>query len=300
MASGRPDPAAATPAGLASAETTAPKDEQAEAQAWLASAFADHYLTDAFAAGHLVSGSTGRTTCQTFFTTNQRAIESACFQCALAEGTDPGHAAEIVEAFSLLLKSRAPSLLLKTVHDYYNRTGIQVRNVLGLAWRTYGDSRLGLSRETMTMAQLASKASRDAVQDVLATGGTTRAEAALDYIPDMARLAGGTFEPIAAFAIDKSVWNPVLARSLSPVPAVNDLYRMIKGNIGPMLSMYAQKGIRLARKGARWVGGVAERVAGAVKSGAQAARRWVGKRIDEVESVPGLVEQAIKRLYGIP
>lgn len=58
VATGRPDPAAAaTPAGLASAQTAAPKDEQAEAQAWLASAFADHFLTDAFAAGHLVSGS---------------------------------------------------------------------------------------------------------------------------------------------------------------------------------------------------------------------------------------------------
>lgn len=294
VATDRPDPAAAvTPAGLASAETTASKDEQAEAKAWLASAFADHYLTDAFAAGHLVSGSTGRTMCQAFFTANQSAIESACFQCAVAEGMDPQHAAEIVTAFSLILKSRAPSLLLKTVHDYYNRTGIQVRNVLGQAWRTYGDSRLGGSRETMAMATLASKASRDAVQDVLATGGTTRAQAALDYIPDMARLASGTFEPIAAFAIDKSVWNPVLARSLSPVPAVNDLYRMIKGNISPMIVMYA-------KKGARWVGGVAGRVAGAVKSGAQAVRRWVGDRINEVESVPGRVERAIRRLYGIP
>jgi hypothetical protein len=301
VATDRPDPAAAaTPAGLASAETTAPKEEQAEAQAWLASAFADHYLTDAFAAGHLVSGSKGRTMSQAFFTTNQRVIERACFQCAMAEGTDPGQAAEIVEAFSLILKSRAPSLLLKTVHDYYNRTGIQVRNVLGQAWRTYGDSRLGGSPETMTMAQLASKASRDAVQDVLATGGTTRAQAALDYVPDMAGLAGGTFVPIATFAIDKSVWNPVLARSLSPVPAVNDLYRMVKGNIGPMIGMYAKKGIRWAGKAARWVGALPGRAAGAVKSAARAARRWVGDRIDEVESIPGRVEQAIKRLYGLP
>src|SRR5262249_35967098 len=52
VATGRPDPsAAATAPGLASGQTAAPMDQQAEAQAWLASAFADHYLTDAFAAG---------------------------------------------------------------------------------------------------------------------------------------------------------------------------------------------------------------------------------------------------------
>jgi hypothetical protein len=294
VAAGRPDPsAAATPPGLASAQTTVPTDEQAEAQAWLASGFADHFLTDAFAAGHLVSGSAGRTMCQAFFSANEIAIETACFQCAVAEGMEPTDAAEIVAVLSHFLKGRAPSLLLKTVHDYYNGSGIDVRNELGQAWRTYGDAHLGGSPETMTMAQLASKASRDAVQDVLATGGTTRAEAALDYIPHMARLSGGTFEPIAAFSVDTSVWNPLLARSLSPDPAVNDLYRMIKGNIGPMTRLYT-------REGERWVRALPGRAAGAVKSGARAAGRWVRERVEDVESVPGRVEQAIKRLYGVP
>ena len=35
--------------------------EALEGQAWLASGFSDHYLTDAFAAGHLISGLDGRT-----------------------------------------------------------------------------------------------------------------------------------------------------------------------------------------------------------------------------------------------
>ena len=275
-APGRPDPSAAvTPAGLASAEQAAPKDEQAEAQAWLAAAFADHFLTDAFAAGHLVSGSVGRTLCQKFFTANESAIKDACLKCAIADGMSSLPAEAIIWALSHILKSRAPSLLLKTVHDYYNRSGVDVRNVLGQVWKTYGDAHLGGSPDTLTMAKLATKASRDAVQDVLATGGTTRAQAALDYLPKMARVTGGTFEPIAAFSVDPGVWNPALADSLSPYPVTNGLYRMIKGNIGPMARMYI-------RIGARWVRALPGRVGRAVVSGAKTAGRWVGRRAEDV------------------
>ena len=275
-APGRPDPSAAvTPAGLASAEKAAPNDEQAEAQAWLAAAFADHFLTDAFAAGHLVSGSAGRTLGQKFFAANESAIEDACLKCAIADGMSSLPAEAIIWALSHILAGRAPSLLLKTVHDYYNRSGVEVRNALGQVWKTYGDAHLGGSPDTLTMAKLATKASRDAVQDVLATGRTNRAQAALDYLPKMARLTGGTFEPIASFSVDPSVWNPVLARSLSPRPATNDLYRMIKGNIGPMARMYI-------RIGARWIRALPGRVGRAVVSGAKAAGRWVGRRAEDV------------------
>jgi hypothetical protein len=293
VATGRSDPAATpTPAGLASAASTASTAEQSEAQAWLASAFGDHYLTDAFASGHLISGSTGRTIAQTFFNTNDSAITAACWACAIAEGVDPRDAAIIVPVIRSFIASRASSLLLKTVHDYYNRTGLEVRNALGQVWRTVGDAHLGGSPETIAMGGLASKASRDAVQDVLSTGGTTRAEAALDYIPDMARLAGGTFEPIATFSTDPLVWNPVLARSLSPSPATNDLYQLIKNNIGPMANLYVQQG-------GRWVRSVAGGVARGVSSAAGAARRWVGEQVEEVERAPGRLEQEIERLYGV-
>jgi hypothetical protein len=125
------------------------------------------------------------------------------------------------------------------------------------------------------MGELASKASRDAVQDVLATGGTTRAEAALDYIPDMARLGGGPFQPIARFAIDPAVWAPVLTLSVSPVPTVNPLYELVKGNIGPMASLYAIEG-------GRWV------------------RRQARETARAVRDFPGQLEREIKRAYGLP
>jgi hypothetical protein len=283
VVAGRADPAATpTLAGLSSAASAASTPDQYEAQAWLSSAFADHFLTDAFAAGHLISGSSGRTICQDFFSRNDSRITAACWACALADGASPEAAAVIVPAIRAILAGKASSLLLKTVHDYYNRNGLEVRNALGQVWRTVGDARLGGSPETIAMGELASKASRDAVQDVLSTGGTTRAEVALDYIPDTARLVSGTFNPITTFSTDPLVWNPVLAQSLSPSPATNDLYQMIKGNIGPMASL---KGKQTARS---------------VESVPGAARRWVGERLEDVKRIPGQLTREIEDLYGAP
>jgi hypothetical protein len=281
-APGRPDPAAApTPAGNADTRAAAGADEHA-AQAWLTSGFSDHFLTDAFAAGHLVSGSDGRTICQAFYTAHKNAIVDACWTCAQAEGLTPELASGVVLTLQAVLDSKASSLLLKTAHDFYNANGIVVRNALGQQWRTFGDAALGGHAETIAMAELASKASRDAVQDVLDSGGTARANAALDYVPDVAQLAGGSWKGIAAFAADHSVWDPVLARSLHRTPADNPLYQLVKGNILPM-------GSTLARKGGR------------------AAGQAAGSAWDRVTSVPGDVErwlggldQEIRRMYGVP
>ena len=268
--------------GIADASISASDPDRHEAEAWLTSAFADHYLTDAFASGHLISGSVGRTMCQAFYDANKSAIASACWECAIADGMPPDNAALVVLAFQSFLESRAPSLLLKTVHDFYNRDGLEVSNALGQTWLTIGDAHLGGSPDTIAMAELASVASRDAVQDVLDTGGTTRAERALDLIPDLARVAGGPFQPIASFSDDPAVWNPVLQRALNRTPADNDLYQMVKGNIVPM-------GTLKARQASRAVGEAVEGAWDSITSIPDDVGRWLG----------GL-EHEIERMYGVP
>jgi Domain of unknown function (DUF4157) len=255
---------------------------QYETQAWLTAAFADHYLTDAFASGHLISGAAGRTMCQAFYDANASAIADACYECATAEGLPDDDAALVVSGLQAFLSSRAASLLLKTVHDYYNREGIEVVNKAGQVWLTMGDAHLGYSPQTAAIAQQASLASRTAVQDVLDTGATTRAEAALDLIPDQARVAGGGLQPIAAFSTDLAVWEPVLRRSLNRAPADNDLYQMVKGNIGPMASLKA-------RQGERAVGEAAEGVWHDITSVPDDLARWFA----------GL-QREIERQYGVP
>ena len=74
---------------------------------------------------------------------------------------------------------------------------------------------------------MAVKTSRDAVEDVLKSGSTARATAALNYIPDVANA--------------DAVCDPILRASLSSDPLVNPLYKMLVGNVLPVMSLYAQK-----------------------------------------------------------
>ena len=261
-APGRANPAGTrTQAGTA-AVITGDADNGLEAEAWVAAGFGDHYLTDAFASGHLVSGD--RSIYQGFYASHKQAIIAACVKCADAEDAPLGVQGSIA-AIGQFLDSLAGNLLLKIVHDYYNARGVRVRNALGQEWTTFGDAHLGGHAETIAMASLASKASRDAVEDVLATGGTRRANAALDYIPDIARVENGEWESIEDFARDARVWEPALQRTMSPKPADNPLYKLVKGNILPMASMGARKLGRRAAGFARKIGEIPEDF-----------RRWLG------------------------
>ncbi len=266
-APGRPDPAAIpTQAGTSDIIDA---EGGFEAQAWLASGFADHYLTDAFASGHLISGN--RDSYRNFYTNHKSSILDACAKCVSTDTwlLGPAAAELVVGRFASFLDEHADSLLLKIVHDYYNAQGVRVRNALGQEWTTFGDAHLGGHQDTMALAQLASKASRDSVEDVLSTGGTKRAFAALDYVPDVARLSNGPWESIEDFAKDSRVWNPVLDHTMSPKPADNPLYKLVKDNIRPQASL----GVRQA---GRYVKDKAAGAADAVINIPDDFRRWLG------------------------
>ncbi len=219
-------------------------DERFEAEAWVVSGFADHYLTDAFASGHLVSGSAGRARCRKFAQDHGVDITNAIRDCFDYNSLPFAFGSSSLKTVSLLaaVGDKLPSLLLKTVHDYYNRNGVQVRNALGQVWMASGDAHLGRSGPTRDLGQLAVKASRDAVEDVLSTGSTARANVALNYIPDVARLtASDPWLLIADFANSDSVWNPLLKLSLDSDPRINPLFQLLTGNIPSIASLYAQK-----------------------------------------------------------
>ena len=96
------------------------------------------------------------------------------------------------QGFQPFLQSRAPSLLLKTVHDFYNRDGLEVTNALGQTWLTIGDAHLGGSPDTIAMAEQASLGlPRRRPGRARHRRQHTGAERALDLIPDLARVAGG-------------------------------------------------------------------------------------------------------------
>lgn len=142
------------------------------------------------------------------------------------------------------------------------------------------------------MAKLAVKASRDAVQDVLDTGTTARAQTALDYVPAEASLDGVTFKPIADFARDPAVWTPVLSLSLSYDPKKNVLYQLIKDNLTLVPKLYAAKA-------AHWAGKQVDRAGKQVGKAADWAGKQVGDAEAEAAELAGHLDSDIRRLYRV-
>ncbi len=267
-----------TPVGEARYEGGGPGERQ-EAMAWVSNGFADHYLTDAFAGGHLVSGNVGRTVGAAYFAANAEAVREAMRACLRA---DHPHLPEVlidqvVNQYEGLIRENLPSLALKLVHDELNRAGVEVRNALGTHWRTVGDAMLASSDETRNQAELASLASRQAVQEMLDEGAAMAPFAALDHIPDVARVGEGAFRPIAEFAEDPDTFTPILdARLLSTDPEENRFYAMMKANTGPMLKLKARQ---FGRTAWNWVGEKAASIKDSVLGGIRGAWDATGGRV---------------------
>ena len=198
----------------------------------------------------------------------------------------------VVPMIRQVVSSDASSLLLKTVHDFYNRGGVEVRNALGQVWTTVGDAHLGGSGDTIAMGTLASKASRDAVQDVLATGGTTRAQAALDYIPDMASVAGRHVR-VDRCLLHRSGRLDARAQPVAlldsgderPLPVDQGKHRP-DGSQGP--------------EGGAGCGGRRPQLGRGIQSTAEAAGRRIEQGVEDIRSAPARLEREIERQYGLP
>lgn len=241
--------------------------EQLEAEAWLTDGWANHYLTDAFAAGHLVSGNVGRTAGAIFFQTQGPAVADALgaaiaadhgiplvvgrmaaahvLGLSQAEVDLPADAQATLDEVRQAVVEKLPSMALKLVHDALNVEGLWVKDAQGVEWRTVGDGQLALSGPTQSQAEEASRVSRESVQDVLRTGATTQAMRALDLIPDVARLADTDYRPIETFARDPAVFQRYFEQTMLPAsPADNKLYAMLAGNLGLVGVLVEQAWIR--------------------------------------------------------
>jgi len=137
-------------------------------KAMLYDAFACHFLTDAFAAGHLFDK-----------TTLEIEIRNHLHQHA-ARPANP----EMTLYYGLVESRGATDLLvLKNVHDRLNVEGVEVKNAKGMAWRTYGDARLKNAKETQRIAALAVYLSRLQVYQSR-SGGQPNPDDVLALLPD--------------------------------------------------------------------------------------------------------------------
>jgi hypothetical protein len=170
-------------------------------------AYGDHYLTDAFAAGHLFNKPDvmrlfrdwlGEGTA--FFNAVARiAWADPTVELLLSrhETVDGGWDIDSADRFSLLLQGiyeevpdRLAGLVAKLVHDRLNTipNGVEVENKLGMKWKLAGDKTLDSSKETR---DIASKAVARSQQNILNAVGrrinpfdyTRLFQAVWDYVP---------------------------------------------------------------------------------------------------------------------
>ena len=110
------------------------------AQALLVDAAAGHFLTDAFAAGHLFDKDQVMAGIDVHLAKHPLMARNPAIQSYIA-----------IVAFAKAL----PQLILKNVHDRMNREGFVVTNARGMRWRTFGDNYLKQAQETQRIAALA-------------------------------------------------------------------------------------------------------------------------------------------------
>ncbi len=117
--------------------------EQSEVRfqkALLIDAAAGHFLTDAFAAGHLFDRGQVMARINLYLSAHPPLAANPEMQGYLA----------IVD-----VAGKLPQLVLKNIHDRLNQEGFWATNGQGVRWRTFGDNYLGLAQETQRIAALA-------------------------------------------------------------------------------------------------------------------------------------------------
>ncbi|MET9686869.1 DUF4157 domain-containing protein [Streptomyces sp. NPDC006514] len=146
-------------------------------EALIVDSFGGHFLTDAFASGHLFDKKTLETQIAVWLSRNR------------VTPTNPEMA-----PYYAIVGSNMGQLILKNIHDRLNVEGVEVTNRRGTKWTTYGDSHLATRPETRRIGAWAVLESR---RQVLAAGragakGDSPAgddalsERVLDLLPDPA------------------------------------------------------------------------------------------------------------------
>lgn len=123
-------------------------DEERFQRALLIDAAAGHFLTDAFAAGHLFDKSEVLAAITSHLSTHTPRTQNPEMQAYIG---------------AIAMAGRLPQLVLKNIHDRMNQEGFAVENARGMQWRTFGDNYLEVARETQRVASLAVFLSRQQV-----------------------------------------------------------------------------------------------------------------------------------------
>ncbi len=277
------------------------------AKALVMSGFSVHFLTDAFASGHLISGNVGRQVAGDWWAKNRSAVLMTLTQCAkrdllrwktsdrsvAALMTDPG----FDNALLMLVEKGGGDgaingMLLKIVHDTLNSSGLEVKNKAGAQWTTYGDGNMARSAETRTQGEAAAIEARKSVQDVVDKGDWKESEdeggaySAIRFVPSNVKAPDGKWYSVEAFALNPEMFEKEfqsIARNASP--DANRFYQILKGNFYPQIQALAyqksQSVINPIKKGASWLWDKAKGAASTAWDATKKGAEWAGEKAKE-------------------
>jgi hypothetical protein len=171
-------------------------------RALLRDAAAGHFLTDAFASGHLLDYD------------RLMAAITLHLRAHPIQAVNPqmqGYVGVVA------LSGRMPQLILKNLHDRLNREGFEVGNAAGMRWRTHGDDHLAQAPETQRVAALAVFRSRQQLHDARAgrPADPAQVEALLPDHDSVRRATAQAIDniPAAAAAVEALIYRN---RALAP------------------------------------------------------------------------------------
>ena len=180
-------------------------------------AAAGHFLTDAFAAGHLFDKGRLEMEIVQHLQTNRPKPENPEMGGYYGRHGPAGV---------------TPQLVLKNVHDRMNREGFEVTNCRGMSWKTFGDDHLKEATETQKIAALAIYVSRQQVFAARA-GKNPNPDDVLAFFPDQPSIDRATeraisYIPAAAADIGGLIYRQ---RSMAPTQFGSILGGIIQSNI---------------------------------------------------------------------
>ena len=168
--------------------------------ALLIDTFGGHFLTDAFASGHLF---------------DKKRLETEIDLWLAKNPVTPRNPE--MSSYYAIIGANMSKVILKNIHDRLNAEGAEVSNRRGMAWKTFGDDHLKSAPESLRIGALAVYESRRQVMAANRGGGAGSAsddalsEQVLDLLPDRTSVDRATaratsYIPWAAEAVTQLVY----------------------------------------------------------------------------------------------
>ncbi|MGH4009588.1 MAG: eCIS core domain-containing protein [Pseudonocardiaceae bacterium] len=181
------------------AARAAGKDTSKQDAALLIDTFGGHFLTDAFASGHLFDKQKLEVEIELWLTKNKVSPpnpEMAVYYAAIGANTT--------------------QLVLKNIHDRLNAEGIEVSNRRGMKWKAFGDDYLKNAAESLRIGAWAVFESRRQVMEANRAGpearrsnDDARSDEVLELLPDQASVDRATAKAVS--------YIPWAVQSLTPL-----------------------------------------------------------------------------------